>query len=69
MAEYTDFGRSVKQKLDEAPRRTGTWLCAEVRKDTGLYVDSAYLSKILTGHRNPPKVIASIRKILDLPTT
>jgi len=38
-----------------------------VSKETGLFVDSGYMYKILTGQRNPEKVIASIRKILDIP--
>lgn len=36
-------------------------------RGTGLFVDSGYMYKILTGQRNPEKVIASIRKILDIP--
>lgn len=67
MAEYSPFGRAVKTKLLGPPVRTQEWLISEVNKDTGLKVDSAYMSKILTGKRTPKKVIASIRKILDLP--
>lgn len=67
MAEYTPFGFSVKTKLLGPPAYTQEWLCNATAKDTGLKVDSAYMSKILTGQRTPRKVILSICKILDLP--
>lgn len=67
MAEYSPFGLSVKTKLLGPPVRTQAWLCKEVNKDTGLKIDGAYLSRILTGQRNSPTVTASIRKILDIP--
>ena len=67
MAEYTGFGLEVKTKLLGPPNRTQTWLAEEVNKATGMYVDSAYISKILTGQRNAPKVVQAIRDILGLP--
>ena len=67
MANYTDFGLSVKAKLLGPPTRTQTWLVGEVRKATGLYVDNAYLSKILTGQRKAPKIVRAVRDVLDLP--
>lgn len=66
MAEYTPLGLAVKTKLLGPPVRTQEWLCAEVNKDTGLRVDSAYMSKILTGQRRAQKVVASICKILSI---
>jgi len=66
MAEYTPFGLEVKTKLLGPPVRTQEWLREEVSRETGLKVDSAYLSKILTGKRSPEKIIASICKILDI---
>ena len=67
MAEYTAFGLDVKTKLLGPPSHTQSWLAAEVRGATGLYVDDAYISKILTGQRNAPKIVKAIREILDLP--
>ena len=67
MAEYSAFGLAVKTKLLGPPTKTQAWLCGEVTRETGLKVDSAYMSKILSGQRNPPKIIASIRRILDIP--
>lgn len=67
MAEYTPLGLAVKTKLLGPPSRTQEWLCSEVSSDTGLFVDSAYMSNILTGKRSPEKIIESICKILDIP--
>lgn len=66
MAEYTDFGLAVKTKLLGPPVQTQSWLAEEVAKRTGLYVDAAYLSKILTGQRSAPRIVAAIREVLDL---
>lgn len=67
MAEYTAFGLEVKTKLLGPPNRTQSWLAEQVSEATGMYVDSAYISRILTGQRNAPKVVQAIREILDLP--
>lgn len=67
MAEYTGFGLAVKTKLLGPPTRTQAWLVEEVRATTGLYVDDAYISKILTGQRTAPKIVQAIRDILELP--
>ena len=37
-----------------------------VSKDTGLKVDDAYLSNILSGRRKSEKIISSIKKILEM---
>lgn len=68
MTEYTPFGLAVKTKLLGPPARSQEWLIAEVNRDTGMKVDSAYMSKILTGQRRSVRVEASICKILDLST-
>ena len=67
MAEYTRFGLEVKTKLLGPPTHTQAWLANEVRTTTGLYVDDAYISKILTGQRSAPKIVQAIREILDIP--
>lgn len=67
MANYTDFGLAVKTKLLGPPNRTQSWLAKEVGALTGMYVDDALISKILTGQRNAPKVVQAIREILGLP--
>lgn len=65
MAEYTPFGLEVKTKL-LVLLRTQKWLVEEVNRDTGLNIDSAYVSNILTGAKKSDRVTASIRKILEI---
>lgn len=66
MADYTRFGLEVKTKLLDHPIRTQARLAEEVSKKTGMFVDDAYLSKILTGQRNAPKIVQSIKEILEI---
>ena len=42
------------------------WLEEAVTEKTGLFVDSGYMYKILTGQRNAPKVVAAICEILNI---
>lgn len=66
VAKLTGFGLCVKTELLRRGMSQRE-LESIVSKETGLFVDSGYMYKILTGQRNPEKVIASIRKILDIP--
>lgn len=67
MAEYTSFGLAVKTKLLGPPSRTQSWLAGEINALTGMYVDDAYISKILTGQRSAPKIVKAICDILEIP--
>ena len=67
-SKFTDFGLQVKTKLLQIGK-TQQWLQDEVTNRTGLFLDSGYIYKILTGDRNAPKVVQAIRKILDIPET
>ncbi|MBQ7329732.1 MAG: XRE family transcriptional regulator [Oscillospiraceae bacterium] len=64
--KFTDFGLLVKTELLKCGR-SQTWLEKTVTEKTGLFVDSSYMYKILTGERNAPKIVDAIRKILDIP--
>ena len=64
--KYTAFGLSVKMELLRQGK-SQKWLEDQIRLYTGLYVDDSYISKILTGQRNAPKIVHAIREILDLP--
>ena len=66
MTGYSKFGLVVKTKLLEKGK-TQKWLASAVAQKTGLFVDSAYIYKILTGQRNAPKVVAVICDVLDIP--
>ena len=65
LSKISDFGLCVKTELIKK-RRTQKWLEEEITKRTGLYVDSGYMHKILTGQRNAPKIVESIREILNI---
>lgn len=60
------FGKIVKTKLVEIEQKQD-WLIREVSKRTGLYFDTSYMHKILTGQNTNPKIVSAIREILDLP--
>ena len=66
MTKLCSFGKEVKKRLVDI-EHTQEWLIREVRKDTGLFFDSSYLHKILTGKLSSPRITASIRRILNLP--
>ena len=65
LSKFSDFGLLVKTELLKNGR-TQKWLEEEITKRTGLYVDSGYMHKILTGQRNAPKIVESICEILKI---
>lgn len=62
----TKFGYTVKTKLLEIGQ-TQQWLCSEITRRTGLFIDSGYLYKILSNQREAATIRAAIKDILDLP--
>ena len=64
--KFTPFGLAVKTELLKSGKEQ-KWLEQSVAEKTGLYVDSGYMYKILTGQRNAPKVVQAIQEILNLP--
>lgn len=65
VCKYTDFGLCVKTELLRRGK-TQKWLEEEVKARTGLFMDSGYTYKILTGERKAPKIIQAICDILDI---
>ena len=65
LSKVSEFGLVVKTELLKK-RRTQKWLEEEVTKRTGLFVDSGYMYKILTGQRNAPKIVEAICEILNI---
>ena len=65
-SKFSDFGLCVKTELLRRGKEQ-KWLEEAVSERTGLYVDSGYMYKILTGQRNAPKIVAAIRDELELP--
>lgn len=62
----TDFGKEVKKRLVDL-EKTQAWLINEVSAKTGLFFDSSYMHKIITGKKATPKIVQAIREILELP--
>lgn len=60
-----DFRKKVKKRLIDLDKNQ-KWLEEQVRDKTGLFVDSGYLSNILSGQRSSPKIVSAIREILDI---
>ena len=65
-SKFSDFGLYVKTELLRQGKEQ-KWLEEAITEKTGLYVDSGYMYKVLTGKRNAPKIVAAIREILELP--
>ena len=65
-SKLTDFGLCVKTELLRQGMRQAE-LQKSVSEETGLFVDSGYMYKILTGQRRPEKIVSSICRILDIP--
>lgn len=66
VCKFTEFGLCVKNKLLRRGKEQ-KWLEEEISKRTGLFVDSGYMYKILTGQRSAPRVVQAICEILDIP--
>ncbi len=64
-SKFTVFGLSVKTKLLQMGMAQKQ-LEEAVSEKTGLFVDSGYMYKILTGQRNAPKIVDAICEILSI---
>ena len=64
-SKFSDFGLAVKTELLKRGKEQ-KWLEETVSKQTGLFVDSGYMYKILTGKRKAPKITTAICEILEL---
>lgn len=64
-SKFSDFGLCVKTELLRQGKEQ-RWLEEAVSEKTGLYVDSGYMYKILTGKRNAPKIVEAICEILNI---
>lgn len=65
LSKFSDFGLCVKTKLLRLGKEQ-KWLEEAVSEKTGLYVDSGYIYKILTGQRSAPKIVTAICELLDI---
>lgn len=65
MAQNSDFSKEVRIALIKK-EWTFTDLAKKVSNATGLFCDQSYISRILSGERTPPKIVAAINEILEL---
>ncbi len=61
----SQFGIAIKVTLMQKCK-TQEWLIKQLREETGLFVDSSLMYKILVGANNNPKLITAIEKILHI---
>ena len=66
--KLTDFGLAVKTRLLQLGRGQ-KWLQQQIRERTGMFMDSGYLYKILTGQRCPEGIIRAMKEILGMDST
>lgn len=65
LSKFSDFGLCVKTKLLQSGK-SQKWLEETVTEKTGLFVDSGYMYKILTGQRKAPNIVSAICEILNI---
>ena len=68
LSKFTDFGLCIKTELLRIGKDQ-KWLENAVAEKTGLFVDSSYMYKILTGQRKAPKIVDAICEILNIEKT
>lgn len=61
----TPFGKEVKRKLLDFDKDQG-WLIDQVKRETDMYFDRSYLSKILSGKTSAVRFRTAICEILDI---
>lgn len=61
----SEYGKTVKMRLLERNMKQNE-LIDLVKEKTGLYFDSSYLHKVLTGKEKSANVIGAINEILGL---
>lgn len=65
VATITPFGKEIKRRLIDLDKNQ-TWLIEQVKQKTGLFFDSSYMSKIMTGKLSTPKITQAICEILEI---
>ena len=65
LSKFSPLGLCIKTELLRMGK-SQKWLEETVTEKTGLFVDSGYMYKILTGQRNAPKIVAAICEILNI---
>lgn len=61
----SDFEYKVKVELLKL-KKNQAWLIDEVKKRHDCFLDSAYMSKIISGKRQAPEIRKAICEVLDI---
>ena len=61
----SNFGKKVKKALIDIDKNQA-WLIEEIKAKTGLYFDSSYMHKILSGKNKNPTIVGAICSILNI---
>ena len=61
----TEYGKTIKKRLLDMDRPQ-KWLIDEVNKETGLYFDRSYLTKIANGAKTAPRIVKAINRLLEI---
>lgn len=61
----SDFEYKVKNKLLKI-KKSQSWLIDEVKKKHNCFLDSAYMSKIISGKRQAPEIRKAICDVLGI---
>lgn len=64
-AKLTNFGKDIKKRLLDIEKNQN-WLIEKVKEKTGLYFDSSYMNKIMTGTLKTPSIVNAVCDILEL---
>lgn len=65
MRAISEYGKEIKKRLIDLDK-SQNWLIEQVKVRTGLFFDSSYMHKILTGSAETPSIISAINEILNI---
>lgn len=60
-----EYKKTVRKRLIDIEKNT-TWLAEEVNARTDLHCDAPYISRVLSGEKNSPRVRTAINEILGI---
>ena len=61
----TEYGKTIKKRLLDIDKPQ-KWLIDEINKETGLYFDRSYLTKIANGSKTAPRIVQAINRLLKI---
>lgn len=65
LVKICEFGKAVKKRLIDM-EQSQAWLIEQVKEKTGLYFDSSYMHRILTGAAKSQKIVRAICEVLSI---